>query len=191
MEAALEILLPKIARNLTFRIYPHNGKETLLAKLPGRLRSYRQMMQPGWLILVVLDRDRDDCRKLKQHLELAAADAGLITKTRAAGGQFEVLNRIAIEELEAWYFGDWMAVRAAYPNVRKGIPRQARYRDSDAVAGGTAEALQRVLLNSGHIFGRLPKIEAARTIAPHMNPARNTSRSFQVFRDALREAARA
>jgi hypothetical protein len=25
-----------------------------------------------------------------------------------------VVNRLAIEELEAWYFGDWEAVRAAY-----------------------------------------------------------------------------
>jgi len=36
----------------------------------------------------------------------------------------------------------------------------------------------------------LRKIEAAEQIAPHMDPTRNTSRSFQVFRDALIEAAR-
>jgi len=191
MEAALEILLPKIARDLTFRIYPHNGKEALLGKLPGRLRGYRAMIQPDWLILVVVDRDRDECRSLKQKLERMADDAGLMTKTHARAGQFDVLNRIAIEELEAWYFGDWPAVRAAYPNVPKWIPRRAPYRDPDAITGGTGEALQRILQNAGHISGRLPKIEAARTIAPHMDPARNTSRSFQVFRDALLEAASA
>ena len=37
----------------------------------------------------------------------------------------------------------------------------------------------------------LSKQQAAQAIAPHMDPARNTSRSFQVFRDALLEAAAA
>jgi hypothetical protein len=65
----------------------------------------------------------------------------------------------------------------------------ARYRDPDAIAGGTWEAFERVLRQSGYFRGGLRKVEAARTIAPHIDPARNTSRSFQVLRDALVELA--
>ena len=42
---------------------------------------------------------------------------------------------------------------------------------------------------AGYFSGGLRKIEAAEQIAPHMDPSRNTSHSFQVFRDALLEAA--
>jgi hypothetical protein len=42
---------------------------------------------------------------------------------------------------------------------------------------------------AGYFRTGLPKIEVAQHIAPHMDPARNTSRSFQVFRDALVQAA--
>jgi Domain of unknown function (DUF4276) len=123
-------------------------------------------------------------------LEQATLDAGLVSRSRASGGRYDVLNRIAIEELEAWYFGDWPAVRAAYPRVPSGVPRRARYRIPDAIAGGTWEAFERILQDAGYFPGGLPKIEAAQAIAPHTDPARNTSRSFQVFRDALLAAAR-
>ncbi len=45
--------------------------------------------------------------------------------------------------------------------------------------------------NAGYFPGGLAKVDAANQIAPHMDPARNTSRSFQVLRDALLEAAAA
>jgi len=48
---------------------------------------------------------------------------------------WQVVNRIAIEELEAWYFGNWPAVVATYPNVPENIPGKAPYRNPDAIAG--------------------------------------------------------
>ena len=59
-------------------------------------------------------------------------------------------NRIVMEELEAWNFGDWEAVRAAYPRVSKGVPRQVGYRDPDAIAGRTWEAFERIMKRSGY-----------------------------------------
>jgi hypothetical protein len=91
--------------------------------------------------------------------------------------------------LEAWYFGDWKAVRTAYPGVSSTVPKQARYRDSDAIRGGTWEAFERILQKAGYFQGGLRKIEAARTIAAHMEPSRNSSCSFQVLRSALMEIA--
>jgi hypothetical protein len=100
-----------------------------------------------------------------------------------------VVTRLAIEELEAWYFGDWEAVRAAYPRLPATIPAQAKYRDPDAIVGGTWEALERILQKAGYFSLGLAKIEAARAIAAHMVPERNTSRSFQILRNALADMA--
>ena len=147
------------------------------------------MIQSDWLILVVVDRDRDDCLMLKAQLEFEARAAGLATRSSSRSGPFAAINRIAVEELEAWYFGDWAAVVTAYPRVSTSTPSRAAYRVPDAIAGGTWEAFERIMKQAGYFQTGLPKIEVAQQIAPHMNPVRNTSRSFQVLRDALLEAA--
>lgn len=96
-----------------------------------------------------------------------------------------VINRILIEDLESWCFGDVDAMVAAYPGVAPTLAQKAKYRDSDAIKGGTWEALERVLQCAGHHCGGLAKIQAARDRAEHMDPNRNRSKSFQVFRDAI------
>ena len=105
-------------------------------------------------------------------------------------GVYMVVNRLAIEELEAWYFGDWQAVRAAFPRVPATIPLQARYRDPDEIAGGTWEAFERVLQRVGYYSGGLRKVEMARSVATQMEPQRNSSPSFCTFRDVLLEMVR-
>jgi len=196
MEAALRLFLPKIIGDLAFEIYPHQGKDELLLRLPQRLRGYELRRQSDtWFrdhcrIAVVIDRDDEDCVKLKRRLEAMASDAGLATRSTAKGGPFQIVNRLAIEELEAWYFGDWDAVRAAYPRVAAATPAQARYRNPDAIAGGTWEAFERVLQKAGYFGGGLRKVEAARAVATHLEPGRNTSPSFRAFRDALIEMVR-
>jgi len=189
METALQILLPKILNDISFQIHTHQGKDDLLKKLPERLRGYFRWMPGDWRIVVLVDRDGQDCRELKAILELCAEGAGFVTRTRSRidNSPYVVVNRIVVEELEAWYFGDWKAVQAAYPTVPTAIPGKAHYRDPDAIQGGTWEALERILQRKGHFSGGLRKIEVARTVVPHMDPNRNRSRSFQVFHEALRE----
>jgi hypothetical protein len=187
MEAALRLIIPKISDALSFEIYPYRCKQDLLGKLPARLKGYAAWLPQDWRILVIVDRDDDDCAVLKRKLEKAARDSGLISRTRRAGGRFQVVNRLAIEELEAWFFGDWDAVCAAYPGVDPNVPSKSKYRDPDAVLGGTWEALERILKRAGHFQTGLRKIEAARAIAQHMDPRANRSRSFQAFRDAVVE----
>jgi hypothetical protein len=97
------------------------------------------------------------------------------------------VDRIAIEELEAWYFGDWQAVRQAYPKAPASTPAVAAYREPDSIRGGTWEAFERVMQRAGYFAGGLRKIEAARTIAPYMDPARSRSPSFRAFCDVLTE----
>jgi hypothetical protein len=191
MAAALDAILPKLLGGLSFAIRVYQGKADLLAKLPSRLSGYARSMTDGMRIVVIVDRDADDCRRLKLDLERMAERAGLRTR-RAARETADprawvMLTLIAIEELEAWYFGDWAAVCGAFPKVPESVPNQAPYRDPDAIQGGTAEALARVLSRAGYFEGGLAKIQAARSIAPLMDPAVNRSRSFQLFRDALLE----
>ena len=187
-EAALQAIVPKIlGESAEFKIHPHQGKSDLLGKLPDRLKGYKAWLPEGWRIVVLVDLDREDCRRLKNRLEHEARKAGLVTKSAAATGSFQVLNRLAIEELEAWFFGDIPAIVAAYPRVSPNLGQKAVYRIPDAIAGGTAEALQRVLQNAGYFKGGLAKIEAARAISMNMDPQRNRSRSFRAFRGGLVE----
>jgi Domain of unknown function (DUF4276) len=141
-------------------------------------------------VVVVVDADRDDCRRLKSRLEEIAASSGLITRSSVgSGGRIQVLNRIAIEELEAWFFGDLEALRAAYPRLSASLAQRAGYRNPDAIRGGTWQALERELQRAGYYPGGLPKIEAARAIASRMAPDRNRSHSFQAFRSGLLDLA--
>ena len=189
MEAALEILLPKMLGEVEFQIIRFQCKDDLLKQLPDRLNGYQSWLPASWSIVVLLDRDDDDCKVLKQRLEGMAQQAGLVTKTQAgAGNSFRVANRIAIEELEAWYFGDWNAVQSAYPRVSATVPKKASFRDPDAILGGTWEAFERELKKSGYFKTGLRKFECARAIAPHMDVTANRSKSFQAFHSAVSSA---
>ena len=187
MEAFLRAVLPKLLDDTHFTIHAFRGKDHLLKRLPSRLNGYARWIPPDYRIIVLVDRDDEDCNQLKAQLEQMASNAGLATRSQPVGGQFTVLNRIVIEELEAWYFGDWQAVQNAYPKVRSTIPKQPRYRDPDAIQGGTWEHFERVLRRSGYYKSGLPKIEAAQSIGPFVDPENNRSHSFQCFRGALRE----
>ena len=184
-EAALRILLPRILYKTTFEIYGHSCKSELLQRLPDRLKGYASWLPSTWRIIAMVDRDDDDCRDLKRRLDAIAKKAGLTVRSGSEEPQFSVVNRIAVEELEAWYFGDWAAVRKVYPRVNATVPSQAKCRQPDAIKGGTWEAFERVLQSAGYFKTGLRKIEAARAIAKHMEPSRNTSPSFVALRAAL------
>ena len=189
MEAFLRELLPCILPvDCSFEIHTFRGKRDLLGKLENRLRGYARWLPDDWRIVVVVDRDEDDCLRLKQQLEDVASGANLRTRSRADDRPWQLVNRIAVEELEAWYFGDWEAVRGAYPKVSPTVPNQSRYRNPDLVQGGTWEAFERILKRHGYFKTGLRKVEAARAVAVYIDPARNCSVSFTKFHNALAEA---
>ena len=189
MEAFLEVFLDSVLpENCSYETHSYQGKQDLLAKLPSRLRAYAQWLPSHWTIFVIIDRDDDSCLRLKNTLEQAAYGAGLITRTSGSHGIWQVANRVVVEELEAWYIGDPEAICMAYPRINRSSLGQARYRDPDAVAGGTCESFERLLQRRNYFKGGLRKIEAARDMAAHMVPERNCSHSFQVFYRALGEA---
>lgn len=180
-EAFISEFLPRILPNVSFNPHVFQGKTDLLANVAKRLKGYQSWIPADWRIVVLIDEDRQDCRSLKRTMESAAMAATLKTKTSAAGRPFAVLNRIAVEELEAWFLGDPVALHAAFPRVSAGLGQKARFRNPDAVGGGTWEALERVLQKAGYYRSGLPKIEVARTMAKHLDTGRNNSDSFHCF----------
>ncbi len=189
MEVFLTPVLPQIVgTRATFAIHAYQGKSDLLKKLGSRLRGYSKWLPPSTRIIVLVDRDNGDCNQLKKRLEDEAAEAATLSRSAAAGGPWRVANRIAVEELEAWYFGDWASVRSAYPAVPGTIPRKAKYRNCDAISGGTWEALEKILNQAGYFQGGLRKVEAAIQIGRFFNTDTCSSPSFSAFKNALTEA---
>ena len=189
MEAFLQAWLGRtLPEDCGFGVHSYRGKPALLRKLGDRLRAYANWMPSEYRIVVVVDRDRDECEALKRTLEDICRGGGLRSRRAVGSPDWQVVTRIAIEELEAWYFGDWQAVREAYPAVSPNVPSQAAYRVPDAIAGGTWEAFERVLRRHGYFRQGLAKVQAATEIGRHLDPARNRSRSFMAFRDAVAEA---
>ncbi len=188
MEAFLLQVLPKIVGSETsFKIHAHQGKADLLTKLQARLRGYAKWLPDHYRVIVLVDRDDEDCLLLKKKLETAASAAHL--PTRAVNPiSWRAANRIVVEELEAWFFGAWDAVRLTYPRLPASIPNQAQYRDCDAVAGGTWEAFERVLQKAGYFSGGLRKVEVATAIGKVFNPDNCISTSFNHFKTVVTES---
>lgn len=185
-EAALNQLLPKLLSAAdTWHCVPHRGKDQLLLRLPGLLKTYARRLayQPDLRVVLLMDADKD-CRKAKAELEALVAATSLLTKTSALAGQpFRVLTRLAVSELEAWFLGDREAIQAAYPRVHahhfKGLQR-----DPDTIPDAW-ETLHRVLQKGGYYLTSKAKVEWAENIAQHLDPARNNSDSFKYFYQGL------
>lgn len=186
-EEALRHLLPRLLKNRArARVINLGSKYKLLKVLPERLAAYSQRIASGesLRVVVLVDRDDDDCEQLKAGLERMTAAVGLPTKSSpAADGRFIVLNRIVIEELESWFIGDPSALRKAFTSLPKIEQNSGIFRNPDN--GGSWEALHRFLKKHGIYKSSFPKIDAARRIAPHMDIQQNRSRSFQIFVDGI------
>lgn len=141
-EVALQILIPRILGNdVSFAIHSFQGKHHLLRRLPDRLRGYRHWPNDT-RIVVMIDSDNEDCHQQKNKLEQIACNVGLVTKTRQ-NNSFQLLNRLAIKELEAWFLGDISAIHAAYPRVSLNLIHNKRYRNPDAI-DNTWETLEQI-----------------------------------------------
>lgn len=191
MEAFLRAWLPRYFPECTFGTYHYQGKRALLRQLERRLKGYAKWIANDTRIdvriVVIVDCDNDKCADLKASLEKVCADAGLVSKTAARADEWQVVTRIAIEELEAWYFGDWNAVRAAYPKISESAAYRLR-QNPDSIPGGTWEQFEKVLKRAGYHKGGLPKIEAACRIGKHIDAVRSCSTSFRKLTNVLKAA---
>jgi len=189
MEAFLEVFIRRWFPDCSFAITHFRDKMRFYGALERVLIGYASWIGSDFRIVILMDRNSDDCKALKEYLEACAARAGLRTR-RTSPDDWQVATCIVIEELEAWYFGDWEAVCAAYPRAPKDIPGKSRYRNPDAIHGGTAEAFERVLQRVGYYAAGLAKVDAARRVGAHFDPARCRSQSFRYFYAILLDVCR-
>lgn len=70
-----------------------------------------------------------------------------------------------------------------YPKIPTNLAKNKKFRDPDAIKGGTWETLDKLLKDYG--YQGLLKTVFARQVAPHMDIENNRSKSFQIFRDGL------
>ena len=197
----IEILLPKIigpyADPHSWRIISYKGlgrippklkpnidpaKRVLLDTLPRVLAGYAKNPAIN-MVVIVIDADKRNCRSFLDEL----GDLGERTPSPP-----KVLFRLAIEEIEAWYFGDREAVLTSYPRARS-VVLSKYVQDSvcgtwemlaDAVHPGGSQALKA----AGSYGAGEAKFDWAERIGPEMKPERNTSPSFCKFRDGLANA---
>lgn len=100
MEAALEHLLPKMLADTDFEIRRFQCKDDLLKQLPARLRGFSAWLPASWALVILVDRDDDDCHELKRKMEQVAARGRAANEDRHAarptlpGGQPDRRRRI-------------------------------------------------------------------------------------------------
>ncbi len=201
---ALQVLLEKIigpnGHEHSFKIHAYNGigrlpkkrqgitspqKRILLDRLPTLLRGYGKSLQDvSAAVLVVVDLDRKDCLSFKQEL---------VDVLNSCNPKPTTLFRIAIEEGEAWLLGDKDAVKRAYPDAKS--QALTLYRQ-DSICGTWEKLADAIYQGGAHKLKQLgwphtgqAKCEWAKRIAPYMDVDKNQSKSFQVFRDGLRNLA--
>jgi len=153
--------------------------------LPKLVRGYGKSLQDlHAAVVVVVDLDDKDCMVFKQEM---------LDILNTCNPQPTTLFRIAIEEGEAWLLGDRNAVKTAYPRAKKQV-LNAYVQDSicgtweklaDAVYPGGSQKLKQL----GFPHTGQAKCEWANNIAPHLDVESNKSRSFQIFRDGIRNLA--
>lgn len=195
----LEILIPRVIGRQgephTWRIHPYKGighlprdlslqadpaKRALLNQLPRLLAGYGKTPHID-AVVVVLDSDKRECGSFLAELK------ALLFQCDPAPN---VLFRLAIEEMEAWYLGDRQALLKAYPKAKKGALNPYQ---QDSICG-TWELLADVVYPGGSaairkagwpLSGQI-KHEWAEKIGPWLDVENNQSPSFCKLRDGLR-----
>jgi hypothetical protein len=168
----LEGFLPKIMPpHITAHFQVFQGKQDLEKQLVRRMKYW---LLPNTGFVVMRDQDSGDCEVIKTKLRSLCE----------AAGRADATVRIACRELETYFVGDWPAIAAAFdkPTVAA-LGNKAKYRNPDLLGSPSAEIKR-------HIAG-FQKREGARRIAPHLDPAKNQSRSFRVLVQAIERLAAA
>ncbi|WP_445174360.1 hypothetical protein [Microcoleus sp.] len=203
-KTALEIIVPKIisTKQHTFNIHPYKGighipkglksaseakKRILLDQLPRLVQGYGKKFSqypPDYPAVLIVICDLDDRCLSAFRREL------LDLVNRCNNPKAKTQFCIAIEEGEAWYLGDFAAIKAAYPKAKEAV-LNSYTNDSicgtweklaDAVFSGGAQNLSK---QGGQAIG-LEKTNWANNIPPLMDVDNNLSPSFCYFRDKLR-----
>ena len=169
-EAFLTALLPHFDIPDTLNVYYQSG--TGYSEFGGLVRKVlREWRTPGVQFVILCDQDQSNCVAKKQEL-LAAVPEHIRRR---------VAVRIVCDELESWYVGEPAALEQALPELGsvsaipelRGAP-DAIARPSRRIAQGIGRA-------------KLKKVALAESISVRMDPDANTSHSFNLFVQTLRQ----
>jgi hypothetical protein len=197
VEALLKKILGPKAQPHTYKIHAYKGighlprnlrgqadpqKRILLDRLPKVLHGYgRSLQNLDAAVLVVVDLDDRDCFQFKQEL---------VNVLNQCHPRPNALIRIAIEEVEAWFLGDPIALKKVYPRAKDSVIN-TYIQDSicgtwekmaDAIYQGGSIKLKA----SGYPLVGAVKCDWARKISPLIDINHNRSKSFKVFCDGVR-----
>jgi hypothetical protein len=172
IQPVLERMITSIAPTITTEIRWFQGKHELEHLLQGITLSISKM--PHSAILVTRDQDEEDCKLLKQRL---------LGKMRHRTSNSRI--RIVCRELEAWFLGDLQAVEMAYPRSKATkYQNKSELRDVDTLPQ-PSQYLKKIIPDFAKL-PYLPKIKAAKKIAPYLNLQNNQSKSFQWTLQAIK-----
>jgi hypothetical protein len=170
-----DVLLPKILPpDVSFRIYPHQGKQDLERAISKTVPSISKM--PGSKILITRDQDYNDCKKLKKKL----------LNWLEGKCSCDLFVRIVCRELESWFLGDLQAVEKAFNRFNeKQYSGKKELRNVDSV-NKPSDYLRRIIPEYSN-KENLPKLEASSKIAKYMNINNNKSSSFNHTINAIKK----
>ncbi|MDY6936580.1 MAG: hypothetical protein SWY16_02850 [Cyanobacteriota bacterium] len=202
-KTALNLLIPKIVNtekhSVTIHSYKGIGrlpgnlkpktdpkKRILLSQLPRLIQGYGKTFSsypPEYpaVLIVICDLDNRCLKAFRQEL---------IECVSQCDPSPETFFCIAIEEGEAWYLGDFEAIKSAYPKAKKSALNSYKNDDicdtweklADAVFPGGSTNLSK---KGWQAVGQ-EKTIWAKKISPLMDVEKNRSPSFCYFRDKLR-----
>ncbi len=202
---ALDIIVPKIIGcSHTFSVHSYKGigripknigvngnatKRILLDQLPKLLRGYGNTYAnypknyPAAVILIC-DLDNKCLKAFCDELYAILDSCNPKPETRFC---------IAIEEGEAWFLGDILAIKSAYPKSKEAMLNKY---ENDTICG-TWEKLADAVFPGGSLalsakgwrFIGAEKSAWAERISLHMDIENNASPSFVYFRSKMRELA--
>lgn len=171
-KALLESLRPRLQppdTQIPWRYIVFEGKQDLHRGLERKIRYYRN---PDARFLVLRDQDRDDCRRLKQHLATICETAG----------RADTRIRIACRELESFYLGDLAAVELAFGISGLSKRQNSRkFREPDLLQNPSSE----LEILTG---GRYQKVSGSRAMGAHLRVDGSCSRSFLALIRAINDA---
>lgn len=192
-KALLEHLMPKIinCEGVSYKIREFVGRGHIPKKpspniknktLLGSIPSYFEGLSYVDALVIVLDSDNNNCQDLLYRLKELEARCQKRPRT--------VLFRLAIAEMEAWYFGDREALQRAYPDVDQKILdgyKQDSVCDTwERLAEAIGYAKEVKAMKDSIALSGPFKHQLAQKLGPLMNVEKNTSPSFCKLRDGIR-----
>ncbi len=164
-EEMLKQFMPRHFPGVSCTYRRFSGKGELLKRLAKVVRNHDDS---ECHFLILCDRDQDDCRKLKKHIDTLCHQTGKHHKCKI---------RIACYELESWYLAQ-LDVVASHFGVPELVRQQNRYANSDNV-DKPSKILERITRKN------YQKIKGSRIMGRYLEKDVPRSTSFRHFINAI------